>query len=117
VHIKVYVSTLQLGQHFLTNLRDSLTRFWYLFIASLDKVEIEPDQRPFRVRNPEFLPSEGLMECDVPTLALNGIKESWSCYYPEDVWNAMCQHSQSTGVRNHPEDVWNAMCQHSHCMG
>jgi hypothetical protein len=27
-------------------------------------------------------------------------KESWNCYHPEDFWNAMCQRSHYTGVRN-----------------
>jgi hypothetical protein len=45
----------------------------------------------------ESLPSRGRLECDVPTLALHGSKESWN--------------------RSHPEDDYTAMCQHSHCRG
>jgi hypothetical protein len=53
-----------------------------------------------QVRNLELFPSGGLLERAVPTLALHGSKESWNRYHPEDVWNAMCQHSHNTGVRN-----------------
>jgi hypothetical protein len=30
----------------------------------------------------------------------NSTKESWNHYHPEDVWNAMSQHSHYTGVIN-----------------
>jgi hypothetical protein len=40
------------------------------------------------------------LECDVPTLGLHRSEESWNRYQPEDVWNAMCQHSHYTGIRN-----------------
>jgi hypothetical protein len=43
----------------------------------------------------ELLPYGGLLECDVPTLALHGSKESWKHDHPENVWNAMCQHTHS----------------------
>jgi hypothetical protein len=56
------------------------------------------------VRNPVIdtnrrtlsIPTGGRSECDVPTLALHRSKESWKHYHPEDVWNAMCQHTRIT---------------------
>jgi hypothetical protein len=40
-----------------------------------------------------LLPSRGLLERGVPILAQHWSKESWNRYYSEEVWNAMCQHS------------------------
>jgi hypothetical protein len=48
----------------------------------------------------ELLPSRGLLERGVPTIAQHKGNESWNRYHPEDVWNTMCQHSHYTGVMN-----------------
>jgi hypothetical protein len=45
----------------------------------------------------ELLPSGGLLECSVPTLAQHKSNESWNRYHPVDIWNAMCQHSHYMG--------------------
>jgi hypothetical protein len=47
-----------------------------------------------------LLPSGGLLERGVLTLAQHNSNESWNRYHPEDVWNVMCQHSHYTGVMN-----------------
>jgi hypothetical protein len=40
------------------------------------------------------------LEHGVPTLAQHKSNESRNRYHPEDVWNAVCQHSHYTGVMN-----------------
>jgi hypothetical protein len=43
---------------------------------------------------------ERVLERGVPTLAQHKSTDSWNRYHSEDVWNAMCQHSHYTWVRN-----------------
>jgi hypothetical protein len=47
-----------------------------------------------------LFPSRRLLECNVPTLAPHRSNCYFNCYPPENVWNAMCQHSHYSGEMN-----------------